>query len=40
LDESEEIVVAFVVSGCDSKEVFEFFEEAFVGVSEFVKGGR
>jgi hypothetical protein len=33
LDGCEEIVVAFVVSGCDGSEVFEFVEEALDGVA-------
>ena len=37
MDGGEEIVVAFVVSGCDGAEVFELIEEAFDEIAIAVK---
>ena len=39
LDGSEEVVVPFVVSGCDGSEVFEFVEEALDEVSVAIEEG-
>jgi len=37
LDRGEEVVVAFVVSGCDGAEVFELVEEALDEIAITVK---
>ena len=37
MDGCEEVIVAFVVSGCNGAEVFEFAEEAFDEVAIFVE---
>lgn len=39
LNRGEEVVVAFVVAGCDGAKVFEFVEEALDAVAVAIKTG-